>query len=123
MMWLRGSYWVPYVLSCGTRASAALPSEQTPLLLRYHRIKLLRNREIISRSIQVKQVKGSSFHELGNHSESFRIMSSLFGIHSLTLSSPMSHHFLGAFLDLINNQSMSSLHIPKCFPSIPSIFL
>ena len=52
------------------RASAALPSEQTPLLLRYHRIKLLRNREIISSSIQVKQVKGSSFHELWNHSES-----------------------------------------------------
>ena len=59
--------------------------------------------------------------------ESFRIMSSLFGIHSLTLSSPMSHHFLGAFLDLTNNQFiillMSSLHIPKCFPTIPSIFL
>lgn len=60
--------------------------------------------------------------------ESFRIMSSLFGmIYSLTLSSPMSHHFLGAFLDLLNNQLiillMSSLHIPKCFPSIPSIFL
>ena len=72
MMWLRGSYWVPYVLSCGTRASAALPSEQTPLLhrLRYHRIKLLQNCENILSSIQVKQVKGSSFHELWNHSES-----------------------------------------------------
>ena len=71
MMWLRGSY-VPYVLSCGTRASAALPSAQTPLLhrLRYHRIKLLQNCEIIPSSIQVKQVKGSSFHELWNHSES-----------------------------------------------------
>ena len=62
----------PYVLSCGTRASAALPSAQTPLLhrLRYHRIKLLQNCEIIPSSIQVKQVKGSSLHELWNHSES-----------------------------------------------------